>query len=72
VNVPGKSPSHRRVVVIAGAFVLLASAMTPASAAGPQAKAGPAKKRPPRVSPHGGSSSGPFSLEWAITAALRP
>ena len=71
-----KSPSVLRVVVIAGAFAVLASAVTPAYAAPPHAKHEPAKK-PRIVQPVGqpssgsGGSSGPFSIEWMITAPMR-
>jgi hypothetical protein len=76
VNVPGKSPSVWRVVVIAGAGAVLASAMTPAFAARPLGKMSAPKKhrseiaRPAR-SPAGGNS-GRMSFEWAITSVLRP
>jgi hypothetical protein len=73
VNVPGKSPSVWRVVVIAGAGAVLASAMTPAAqAATPAKKAALAKRRPVTNAPKGGGGGGPQSLEWAIHAMLRP
>jgi len=73
VNVPGKSPSVWRVVVIAGASAVLASAMTPAAqAVTPVKKAPVAKKRPVTRVPKGGGGGGPQSLEWAINAILRP
>jgi len=86
VNVPGKSPSPVRVAVIAGAFAALASAVTPAHAAIPAAAQPVAtqrvpKKRPPAPPPvpapnrgnvGGGGNGGPFSLDWTVTAALRP
>jgi hypothetical protein len=83
VNVLGKSPSPMRVAVIAGAVALLASAMTPVHAASPVAKERVAKKRPPTPPPApvpsrtnsgggGGGTGGPVSLDWTISAALRP
>ena len=72
MNVPGKSPSVWRVVAIAGAGAVLASAMTPAAqAVTPAKKVSVAKKRPAATSkPAGGG--GPQSLDWAINATLRP
>jgi hypothetical protein len=68
--VPGKSPSHWRVVVIAGAGAVLVSAMTPVHAAAPDNKA-VAKKRPaPALSQKG--HEGPPSFRWVVGAALRP
>ena len=86
MNVPGKSPSLIRVAVIAGAFAVLSSAVTPAFAATPAtpqpvAKRPMIKKRPPapqpapapnRGNPGGGGTGGPFSLDWTLTAGLRP
>ena len=73
MNVPGKSPSAWRVVVTAGVFTVLASAVTPASAAPPVKRAHPAKKQPQAASQGGGGGSGGRAwLEWAITASLRP
>ena len=76
MKAPGKSPSVRRRVVIAGAFAVLASAMTTASAAAPApSKPQPVKKHklpPPPAPRSNGGSSGLLSLEWAIGAALRP
>jgi hypothetical protein len=75
VNAPGKSPSVRRVVVIAGALTLLASAMTPAIAGQQHVKAVAAKKHnppAPRPQSSGGSGAGPLSLEWSIASSLRP
>lgn len=71
-NVPGKSPSVRRVAVIAGAFTVLASAVTPASAAPQRAKPAATKKQGSRVPVACGGRTGPASLEWAISAPLRP
>jgi hypothetical protein len=82
VNVAGKSPSPVRVAVIAGAFAVLASAVTPAYAAAPAGKVLVGKKRPPapRSTPapgngsssKGGGTGGPVSLDWTISATLRP
>jgi hypothetical protein len=73
VNVPRKSPSVWRVVVIAGAGAVLTSAMTPAAqAVTPIKKTAVAKKRPVTRAPKGGGGGGPQSLEWAINAILRP
>ena len=82
MNVLGKSPSPMRVVVIAGAVALLASAVTPAYAAAPAGKDRVAKKRLPAPAPAprrdrtntdgGGGGSGPISLEWTVSATLRP
>ena len=86
MNMPGKSLSPVRVAVIAGAFVVLASAVTPAHAATlaptqPVAKQRVAKKRPPAPPPApapnrgnlgGGGNGGPFSLDWTLAAGLRP
>ena len=77
MNAPGKSPSGRRVVVIAGATCLLALAVTPVSAAPAKPKEAAAKKqtkapRPPVRSGGGGSNAGPLSLEWRAGDALRP
>jgi hypothetical protein len=58
------------VVVTAGAFLALASAVTPACAAEQRAKP-PVKKALSRVAQSGGGS-GPVSLEWAVRAPLRP
>jgi hypothetical protein len=70
VNAQAKSPSVLRVVVIAGATAVLASAVTPASAASAHSKrAVPAPKPQP---PSTGGSSGPISLQWMIGAPLRP
>ena len=79
----GKSPSLKRVGIIAGAFAVLASAVTPACAAAPVAKERVVKKRPhvpppppaPRREHSGGGaggSGGPMSLDWSISSALRP
>ena len=73
MNVPGKSPSHWRVVVIAGAGAVLVSAVTPAFAAQPRPKkAAVEKKRPPVTVSKGGGGSGSHWVEWAISATLRP
>ena len=86
MNVAGKSPSPVRVAVIASAFVVLASAVTPAHAATlaptqPVAKQRVPKKRPPAPPPApapdrgnlgGGGNGGPFSLDWTLAAGLRP
>ena len=73
MNAPGKSPSAWRRVVIAGAFAVLASAVTPASvAAAAPAKPQPVKKHKPVPPRSSGGSSGLLSLEWTIGAALRP
>jgi len=83
---PGKSPLPVRVAVIASAFAVLASAVTPAQAATraatqPIAKQRVAKKRPPAPAPApapnrgnlgGGGNGGPFSLDWTLAAGLRP
>lgn len=71
MNVPGKSPSVWRVVVIAGAGAVLASAMTPAFAAAPARKSAIARKRAAATASRGGGA-GPPSLEWTISAMLRP
>ena len=73
VNVPGKSPSVWRVVVIAAVSAVLTSAMTPAAqAVAPVKKVAAAKKRPVTTAPKGGGGGGPQSLDWAINAMLRP
>lgn len=78
MNAPGKSPSVRRVVVIAGAAAALASAMTPVSAASPL-RPKPAltgKGHSPVTAKHrrgvAGGGSGLLSFQWAITSMLRP
>lgn len=71
MNTPPKSLSQRRVVVIAGAFAVLASAMTPAWAAVMREKAHMARK-PAAASHRYGRGGGPFSVGWAFTAQLRP
>ena len=71
MNTPPKSPSQRRAVVIAGAFAVLASAVTPVFAAVPREKAHFTKKPATPARSHGGSG-GAFSLERTITAVLRP
>ena len=75
----GKSPSDWRVVVIAGAFAVLTSAMTPdRAAAANHPKASTVKKpaettAPPRPQTRGGGGpAGPLSLEWRAAEALRP
>ena len=76
MNAPGKSPSPKRVVVTAGALVMLASAVTPVCAAQARPKSDSVKKvdppRPARIPATSGGAGGPRSLEWAITSALRP
>jgi len=79
VNTPGKSPSDWRVVVIAGAVAVLASAMTPdPAAAANRPKPSAVKKQPkttsapPRPDSRGGGHAGPLSLEWRAAEALRP
>ena len=77
MNASGKSPSGRRVVVIAGATCLLALAVTPVSAAPLKPKVTAAKKQakappPPVRSGGGGATAGPLSLEWRAGEALRP
>ena len=79
MNAPGKSPSVWRVVVIAGSFAVLASAMTPASAAPNRPKETAAKKQakvtpaPARLTGGGGGAhAGPLSLEWRAADNLRP
>jgi len=78
VNAPGKSPSGRRVAVIAGATCLLALAVTPVSASSPKAKEAATKKLPKPAAPHvrggsgGGGHAGPLSLEWRSGESLRP
>ena len=79
---PGKSPSPVRVAVIAGAFAMLASAVTPAQAAVPAAKERVAKQRTVKKRPApvpspaqrqgGGGASRRLSLEWMIGAEMRP
>ena len=70
MNAQAKTPSVLRVVVIAGAAAVLASAVTPASAASVHAKH---TARAPRPSPLAtGGASGRFSLLWMIHAPLRP
>ena len=77
-NVPGRSPSPWRVVVISGAFAVFASAMTPAFAAEPlkhKAAAGKHWRKPAlakRLGNTAGGGSGNLSLEWTISAMLRP
>jgi hypothetical protein len=52
---------------------VLASAMTPAAqAVTPVKKVAVAKKRPTTRSPKGAGGGGPQSLDWAISATLRP
>jgi hypothetical protein len=75
VNVLDKSPSSMRVVVIAGAFAVLASAVTPVHAASPvRVKVSRARKSPssPARVANAGGSARRLSLEWAIGAELRP
>ena len=76
MNAPGKSPSPKRVVVTAGALLTLSLAVTPAYAAPARTKGDAAKKadspRPARTQAASGGTAGPRSLEWAITATLRP
>lgn len=78
MNALGKSPSPMRVVVIAGAVAVLASAMTPASAATSRPKETPAKKvsktplPPARPNSGGGGHAGPLSIEWRAVEPLRP
>jgi hypothetical protein len=76
VNAPGKSPSPKRVVITAGALVMLAFAVTPVCAAPARPKGDSVKKvdppRPARIPATSGGAGGPRSLEWAITSALRP
>lgn len=72
MNTSWKSPSQRRVVVIAVACAVLAAAMTPASAAVIQGKAHLVRKAVPAARTHGGVGGGLFSLEFAMTAVLRP
>ena len=73
MNVPGKSPSVWRVVAIAGAGAVLASAMTPAAqAVTPAKKVAVAKKRPAATASKAAGGGGPQSLDWAISATLRP
>jgi cation diffusion facilitator CzcD-associated flavoprotein CzcO len=73
VNVPGKSPSVWRVVVIVGAGAVLASAMTPAAQAVTRAKkVTVAKKRPAATASKAAGGGGPQGLDWAINAPLRP
>ena len=72
MNAPEKSPSVRRWVVIAGAFVVLTSAMTPAYAVPQRAKPPSAKKHALVPAPRGSGSSGMLSIEWTMTSALRP
>jgi len=76
VSAPGKSPSAWRAVVIAGAVVALASAMTPVSAA-PVRKSTAVKKQAHPSVHHarplsGGGGTGPLSVEWSIVSPLRP
>lgn len=74
----GRSPSPWRVAVITGAIAVLASAMTPASAAQwPNKKTAVGKQwRKPalakRLANTAGGGSGMLSLDWMITAMLRP
>ncbi|WP_341633364.1 hypothetical protein [Sphingomonas agri] len=72
VNTPSKSPSQRRVVVIAGAWAVLASAVTPVFAEPPRERARFTKKSAAPARSPGGGSGGAFSLERTITAVLRP
>lgn len=76
MNAPGKSPSPKRVVVTAGALLILASVVTPADAAPARTKGDAPKKvespRPARISATTGGAGGPRSLESAITSGLRP
>ena len=77
MSAPGKSPSCRRVAVIAGATCLLALAMTPVSAAPPKPKEATAKKAAKAPAPAvrlggGGGHTGPLSLEWRTGESLRP
>jgi hypothetical protein len=72
---PGKSPSVWRVGVIAGAFAVLACAVTPAVAAPHRTKE--TVKKPARTTtqparPSKEGSGGSLSLEWTISATLRP
>lgn len=71
MNTPPKSLSQRRVVVIAGAFAVLASAMTPASAEAMGEKAHVTRKPVTAAHRHGGGG-GSLSVEWTLTARLRP
>jgi hypothetical protein len=77
-SAPGKSPSVWRVVAIAGAGVLFASAMAPARAAAMPAKPVLAKKklpdlvRPQQPAGRGGGSASPLSLQWMMGSGLRP
>lgn len=72
MNTPSKSPSQRRAVVIAGAWVVLASAVTPVFAAPPREQVHAAKKTAAPAHSRGGGSGGAFSLERTITSVLRP
>lgn len=73
MNVPGKFPSVWRVVVIAGAGAVLASAVTPAAqAVTPIKKVAVVKKRPVTTPQKGAGGGGPQSLDWAINGTLRP
>jgi hypothetical protein len=74
--VSGRSPSPWRVVVISGAIAVLASAMTPVYGAAPAKKSPLAKQwkqeRTKRLGNIGGGSLGMLSLQWTISAMLRP
>lgn len=72
MNTPEKSPSHRRVVVIAGAWAVLASAVTPVFAAPLREKAHLTKKPAASARSRGGGGGEAFSLERMITAVMRP
>jgi hypothetical protein len=72
VNVPAKSPSVWRVVVIAGTGAVLASAMTPAFAAPTRVKKTAVEKKHPPVTVSKGGGGNARWVEWAISATLRP
>lgn len=71
MNAKAKYPSSWRVAVIAAAFGVIVSAMTPAYAV-PNRKAVTAKKRLATPASKAGGGAGPASLEWAISSPLRP
>jgi len=76
-SAPGKSPSVWRVAVIAGAGALFASEMTPAHSAAMPGKQVAAKKKAadPRQQSQqgrGGATASPLSLQWIMSAGLRP
>jgi hypothetical protein len=70
VNAEAKSPSVLRVVVIAGATAVLASAVTPVHAAPAHQKRTFLVRKPPSLPRRGGA--GPVLLEWMTRASLRP